>query len=232
MGKKPSYEDLERRLASREAEIDALTQENGRLRLRSDITRQKQLEEELQGKQQLFDAILANVPICVSRLDSDGTHTLSLGSGLKRLGLKDNQIVGVNVHERYPHVGDHFRKAREAGIAEFVDEGAIDGEPWCFQTWLLCDKGSTDGYYSISFDITERKELIDELQDARADVKTLTGLLPICAVCKKVRDDVGSWHDLEVYVKDRSDVDFSHSYCPECYNKAVEAIHPDAPDAT
>jgi hypothetical protein len=65
----------------------------------------------------------------------------------------------------------------------------------------------------------ERKRLIIELQEALANVKTLSGMLPICAWCKKVRDDKGYWNQIETYIKDHSGVDFSHSICPECLEK-------------
>ncbi len=65
----------------------------------------------------------------------------------------------------------------------------------------------------------EQKTLIARLQEALANVKTLKGLLPICASCKKVRDDKGYWHQVEVYVRDRSDAEFSHGICPECAEK-------------
>ena len=65
----------------------------------------------------------------------------------------------------------------------------------------------------------EREALIQELQNALAQVKTLSGLLPICANCKKVRDDQGYWHNVEIYVRDHAQVEFSHSICDECAEK-------------
>ena len=65
----------------------------------------------------------------------------------------------------------------------------------------------------------ERKKLIKELQDALAEVKTLSGLLPICSSCKKIRDDEGNWNHIEVYIRDRSEADFTHGICPECRKK-------------
>jgi AmiR/NasT family two-component response regulator len=58
-----------------------------------------------------------------------------------------------------------------------------------------------------------------ELQEALAKVKTLSGLLPICASCKKIRDDQGYWHQVEVYIRDHSEADFSHGICPDCKKK-------------
>ncbi len=60
---------------------------------------------------------------------------------------------------------------------------------------------------------------IQELQDALEQIKTLSGLLPICANCKKIRDDHGYWHTVETYVQDHADVTFSHSICPDCHRK-------------
>ncbi len=62
----------------------------------------------------------------------------------------------------------------------------------------------------------EREKLIRELQQALAEVKTLSGLLPICASCKKIRDDKGYWNQIEVYIRDHSQAEFSHGLCPEC----------------
>lgn len=62
----------------------------------------------------------------------------------------------------------------------------------------------------------ENARLVVELQDALATAKTLSGLLPICATCKKIRDDSGYWHQVEVYIREHAEVDFSHGLCPEC----------------
>ncbi len=65
----------------------------------------------------------------------------------------------------------------------------------------------------------EHQKLIEELQSALSEVKTLRGFIPICANCKNIRNDGGYWEQIEVYIKDRSDVDFSHSICPDCVAK-------------
>lgn len=83
--------------------------------------------------------------------------------------------------------------------------------------------GQTAARVLVLHDITERQRwddeqarLIGELQGALGDVKTLTGLLPICAGCKKIRDGQGAWHQLEVYIRDRTGAEFSHGMCPAC----------------
>jgi hypothetical protein len=65
----------------------------------------------------------------------------------------------------------------------------------------------------------EKDKLIIELKDALYTVKTLSGLLPICASCKKIRDDKGYWNQIESYIQTHSEVQFSHSICPDCAKK-------------
>jgi HAMP domain-containing protein len=65
----------------------------------------------------------------------------------------------------------------------------------------------------------ERNQLIAQLEDALAKIRTLTGLLPICAACKKIRNDKGIWEQIEIYIREHSDADFTHSICPECLKK-------------
>jgi len=79
------------------------------------------------------------------------------------------------------------------------------------------------GAIITSQDITERKiaendrvHLINELQNALNEVETLRGLLPICAGCKKIRDDQGYWNHIEIYLSKHSHLDFTHTLCPEC----------------
>lgn len=62
----------------------------------------------------------------------------------------------------------------------------------------------------------ERAALLRQLQEALASIKTLRGLLPICAACKKIRDDHGYWNQLEAYLSQHSDVQFTHGICPDC----------------
>lgn len=66
----------------------------------------------------------------------------------------------------------------------------------------------------------ERDRLLSELQTALGRVKILSGLLPICATCKKVRDDGGYWRQIEVYIRDNSEASFSHGICPGCLAEA------------
>ncbi len=76
---------------------------------------------------------------------------------------------------------------------------------------------------------TERERLITELTAALAQIKTLSGLLPICASCKKVRDDSGYWRQIETYVEQHSLAEFSHGLCPDCAQRLYPGIFQDNP---
>jgi transcriptional regulator with GAF, ATPase, and Fis domain len=65
----------------------------------------------------------------------------------------------------------------------------------------------------------ERERLVLELKEALSHIKTLRGFLPICSSCKKIRNDKGYWEQVEVYIRDHSEAEFSHSICPECAEK-------------
>ena len=69
----------------------------------------------------------------------------------------------------------------------------------------------------------EKIRLILELKDALSKIKRLSGLLPICASCKKIRNDNGYWQQIESYIRANSEAEFSHSICPEC----VKRLYPD-----
>lgn len=78
----------------------------------------------------------------------------------------------------------------------------------------------------------ERERLILQLQDALANIKTLRGLLPICSLCKKIRDDKGYWNQIESYVRQHSSADFSHGICPECTTKLFPNHESESPMPT
>ncbi|HEY6170351.1 MAG TPA: PAS domain-containing protein, partial [Verrucomicrobiae bacterium] len=113
-----------------------------------------------------------------------------------------------------------------------------DAFPSVLAASLLRDaRGDVVGMMGISRDITdqkqreaEREKLIRDLEEALANVKTLSGFLPICAHCKKIRDDAGYWSQVEAYISRRTAATFTHSYCPECSVKMLEAEGIEVPE--
>jgi len=88
------------------------------------------------------------------------------------------------------------------------------------------EEGRHLGTRGSNRDVTRRKEaeaererLVLELREALAKVKLLSGFIPICASCKKIRNDQGYWQQLESYIRDHSEAEFSHGICPECAEK-------------
>jgi two-component system, response regulator PdtaR len=73
--------------------------------------------------------------------------------------------------------------------------------------------------------VKERETLITQLRKALHEVKTLTGLLPICASCKKIRKGDSTWQQIEEYITSHSEADFSHSICPQCARKLYPEIN-------
>jgi CHASE3 domain sensor protein len=75
----------------------------------------------------------------------------------------------------------------------------------------------------------EREIIITQLREALATVKTLNGLLPICAWCKNIRDDKGYWKQLEEYIRDRTEADFTHGICPDCQENQERELRAETP---
>jgi two-component system cell cycle sensor histidine kinase/response regulator CckA len=122
----------------------------------------------------------------------------------------------------------------ETGMSKYVESKATIREhvTW-LGTWLvplLDDNGHVTAVMGVSRDITNQKwleedkqKLLDKFQKALAQIKTLSGLLPICSVCKKIRDDKGYWQQVESYVQTHTDATFTHGVCPDCFPK----LYPD-----
>lgn len=144
-------------------------------------------------------------------------------------------ITDVTQDSNFPRV----KMARSAGLhAAFafpiLSGNEVTGVIEFFSRWvrrpdkdLLLMMGAMGGQIGLFLARrraeAERERLVAELQEALSNIKTLHGLLPICASCKNIRDDSGYWNRIEDYIKDRSGADFTHGICPECARK----IHPD-----
>ena len=164
----------------------------------------------------------------------DLVHAESLGNGIKRLAEADIEVIILDlslpdslgletlkkIHAKFPAmpiVVLTSMEDEELGI-QLVQQGAQD--------YLV--KGQVDNlllFRTLCYAIerkqaeTERERLIRELQGALAQVKVLSGMLPICSGCKKIRDDHGYWNRIETYISEHSDAQFSHGICPDCAQK-------------
>ncbi|MFO7598678.1 MAG: MASE3 domain-containing protein, partial [Candidatus Desulfacyla sp.] len=121
----------------------------------------------------------------------------------------------------------YVKKEGDALVSETVNSlVAPGGTLWNKASVFREENGAVIGAIESIRDISDRKQqeeerekLIRELQKALSEIRKLSGMLPICASCKKIRDDKGYWQQVEAYISTHSEVRFSHSVCPECARK-------------
>jgi response regulator RpfG family c-di-GMP phosphodiesterase len=101
--------------------------------------------------------------------------------------------------------------------------GAVDYISKPFNTTIVKLRVRTQLELKLQRDILIHRN--EELQKALAKIKTLSGLLPICASCKKIRDDQGYWTQLEYYISEHSEAEFTHGCCPECMKKLYPEMY-------
>lgn len=100
-------------------------------------------------------------------------------------------------------------------------------EPQCELLRLF---GSAIGYLCARKEVEdEREALIEDLRSALDRIKVLSGLVPICSCCKKIRDDGGYWNQLEEFIQEHSDAEFSHGLCPDCAERLYPELYPPPP---
>ena len=204
------------------------------------IAQRKEAEEELLDAKATLENIFNNaIPLCITSKDFEilksndsynaifGTKTTEFNYPVRCYDSRQ----GGTCHSPECPLNLILNGEKEVSCeATKVDS---DGIP---RTYIVTARPFLDAKQELigiveSFqDITDLKrvenvksELIDELQDALDDVKKLSGLLPICASCKKIRDDQGYWKQIEVYIRDHSEAEFSHSICEECSDKLYGA---------
>lgn len=192
------------------------------------------VEEELRQSREQYRALLEASGAVPWEMDADSMKFTYVGPQAKTvIGIEpgemdsfDSWLERINaddaqqVRDAYTSTGDGLDNSE---IEYRID--LEDGRRLWIRDMVTSDtnaKGETRirGYM---LDITIRKEAeiererhTQELQEALDRITTLQGLLPICAWCKKIRDDSGYWQQVEVYIKDRSKAEFTHSICPEC----------------
>ncbi len=134
--------------------------------------------------------------------------------------IRDDCAVPVIVLTAY-ETDDFVREASVNGVAAYltkpVEGGLLDRS-------ISIALARNDDLIRIRRLYKEAREREQKLEAAMAEIKTLRGLLPICSVCKKIRDEEDNWHQIEEYIARCTQAKFSHSYCPECYDKAKREI--------
>ena len=197
-----------------------------------DITERKKLE----AVSERLAAIVASSEDAIIGKDLNGIITSWNEGAARMFGYTAAEMVGTSIRRLIPeeHLPEedeilakirrgesvqHFESVRQAGDGRLINV-SVTASP------IKDAAGKIIGVSKTARDITgrkqsesERERLIAELETALARVKVLGGMLPICASCKKIRDDKDYWHSVESYVQKHSEATFTHGLCPDCSKK-------------
>ena len=228
MTDKPTYDDLLRQVRQFEKKI----------------FEHKNAEAALRESESKFRSVAQSAKDAIILADKHGTIMFYNAAAQTMFGYTENEIVGRSVTILMP---EEFKSSHSEGVKRAAAAGrpAINGKTLetraidkkgrefpielSFSTWQSDSEFFLTG---IVRDISKRKQieaerdqLIQSLQDSLAKLKTLSGLLPICASCKKIRDDKGYWNRIETYIQKHSEAEFSHGICPECARKLYPSYY-------
>lgn len=131
--------------------------------------------------------------------------------GIETLRTARSHAPGITIVVLTGHVDSHVGlEALQEGAQDYQVKGLVNGPLLVRSMRYSLERKRLE---------QEKESLIEELKTALAKVKALSGMLPICASCKKVRDDAGYWHQIESYISEHSETEFSHGVCPDCLMK-------------
>ena len=198
-----------------------------------DITKRKMVEQALKESEERYRNLFKETRSIMLLIDPqsgdivDANPSASSFYGYSREELRSMKITDINTLD----IETLFQKLQQAKLkqSEFFDfrHRLANGEIRNVDVYsgpVILD-GKTI-LHSIIHDVTARKHMEEaleeerrQLQQALDEVRTLRGIVPICANCKKIRDDKGYWSQVEEYVSDHTEAEFSHGICPDCMGK-------------
>ncbi len=204
-----------------------------------DITERVELERQLVTEHEKFSKAFYASPYAMAMtICSEGRFVDINESFLELFEYSVDEVLGRTSLE----LGLYKDRADRSRLLNILDEqGRVQGFPVdlvrksgevrnCLMTFEMLMIHGIPHILSVTADLTdyisaeqEREKLIIDLEEAMSEVKTLSGLLPICSSCKKIRDDNGYWHQIELYIQSHSDAEFSHGICLDC----AKEIYPD-----
>ena len=142
-----------------------------------DITERKKGAEALAYKDHLIGQMLANFPLVLTRMDRAGTVLECTGSGLRSLGVRDNQLRGADLFSLYPKAAPYLREVLNGNKVTFLYDAEVDGEKRYFQNYYFYDPGQACAV-GFSIDVTEQKEAEEQLADSRQFIEQITQAVP------------------------------------------------------
>jgi len=204
----------------------------------AEVRRQRRRAEDLAEH---LAAIVESSDDAIFSKDLEG-GILTWNNGAQRIyGFSADEMIGSNVRalapaDRQDEISSILDRLKRGGRIERLETVRKRKDGSQLNVSLTISPvhdggGKVIGASTIARDITQRHKmeeerirLIDELQQALSKVKVLSGLLPICSSCKRIRDEAGAWHPVEVYVHEHSQADFTHGICPECTKELYPSI--------
>ncbi len=213
--------------------LEELRAEN-EARLTRDVTEARGLAESLRQSEETHRLLFEKSPLPMWVVDRETLQFLAVNDAAVRdYGYSRAEFPEMTLRDVHPPEGvpgllaDLARDASEQDAPLTTRHRKKDGT--LIDVEVIAHDiafGEWKAMLAVLTDVTERRRaaeererMINELKEAFANVKTLRGLIPICASCKKIRDDKGYWRQVEVYVRDRSEAEFSHGICPDCMKK-------------
>ena len=205
-----------------------------------DITGRKQMEEALRSSETRYRRLFETAQDGILIIDADTAQIIDVNPFLtEMLGYSHKDFMGRKLWE----IGAFQDiEASKVAFLELQRKGYVRYEDLPLETRdeRQVDVEFISNVYFVNHkrviqcnirDITlrkriedERRKLLHDLQDALTKIKRLRGLLPICASCKKIRDDKGYWNELEAYILEHSEAEITHGICPDCMKKLYGAV--------
>jgi two-component system sensor histidine kinase VicK len=213
------------------------------------IEKRKEAEQGLRTSEKQLRDITSNLAEGLYVMDGEGAITFMNPEAERLFGWTMDEL-----NEKGAHNLVHFRRADGTALTledcemhnvintgtRFMSADEVfvrkDGTvfPISVVSSPIFEQGRAIASVTAFRDITQRKELEQEREqliidhmDALSQIKTLSGMLPICASCKRIRDDKGYWNQIEAYIQEHSEAEFSHGICPECAGKIYPKYYRD-----
>lgn len=192
----------------------------------------KSTDSALRESENRYRGLFESATDGIYRSDARGAFASMNRAGARIFGYENPEdIIGRPVLDYWRDLKDRERLLRDLEREKAVSSWRIparnkNGDPLELETSSRILEGPAGKFLGIEGvlrDVTERVKseaerdlLLAQLQEAAANIRTLSGLLPICAGCKKIRDDQGSWSQIETYIRSHSEAQFTHGLCPDC----------------
>jgi len=207
--------------------------------LQEQIAERQKMNEELELAARQWSNTFDTISDFISVHDRDLKFVRVNKALAEFAGESPDKLIGRSCYEvmhglKTPWPGCPHLKAiqSEKSITYEVNDANIGVPLLVTCTPLKGEDGTLLGSVHVARDISEQKKAADEreklirqLEESLAKVKLLRGFIPICASCKKIRDDRGYWQQVEEYIRDHSEAQFSHSICPTCAQKLYPELH-------